>query len=89
MVAQLLLTRILIDGGILTAIVSTILVLMLYFKPRMALSDYPEDVRAAVPPRTKEELRAGVILSIPLLIVLIAFPLYSSWQVKSVLGDVT
>lgn len=60
MVTQILLTHILIDGGILSVIVSTILVLMLYFKPRMALSDYPEDVKAAVPPRTKEELRAGI-----------------------------
>ena len=87
MVTQILLTHILIDGGILTAIVSTILVSMLYFKPRMALSDYPEDVKAAVPPRTKEELRAGIILSIPLLILFIAYPLYSVWRVKIVFGD--
>ena len=87
MVTQILLTLILIDGGILTAIVSTVLVLMLYLKPRMALSDYPEDVRAAVPPRTKEELRAGIILSIPLLVLFIAYPLYSVWRVKIVFGD--
>ena len=87
MVTQILLTHILIDGGILTAIVSTVLVLMLYLKPRMALSDYPEDVKAAVPPRTKEELRAGIILSIPLLILFIAYPLYSVWQVKIVFRD--
>jgi len=86
MTTQILLTRVLIDGGILTAIVSTLLVLMLYFKPRMALSDYPEDVRAAVPPRTKEELRAGIILSIPLLVLLIAYPLYSVWQTELILG---
>ena len=53
MAIQILITRILIDGGILTVIVSTILVLMLYFKPRMALSDYPEAVKAAVPPRAR------------------------------------
>jgi hypothetical protein len=87
MVTQILLTRILIDGGILTAVVSTVLVLMLYFKPRMALSDYPEDVKAAIPPRTKEELRAGIVLSIPLLILFIAYPLYSVWRVKFIIGD--
>ena len=86
MVTQILLTRILIDGGVLTAVVSIVLVLMLYFKPRMALSDYPEDVKAAVPPRTKEELRAGIILSIPLLILFIAYPLYSVWRVEFMLG---
>jgi hypothetical protein len=86
MVTQIMLNRILIDGGILTAVVSTVLVLMLYFKPRMALSDYPEDVKAAVPPRTKEELSAGIILSIPLLILFIAYPLYSVWRVEFMLG---
>jgi hypothetical protein len=84
---QIILTRILIDGGILTLVVSTVLVLMLYFKPRMALSDYPEDVKAAVPPRTKEELRAGIILSIPLLILFITYPLYSVWRVEFISGN--
>ena len=87
MATQIILKRILIDGGVLTAVVSTVLVLMLYFKPRMALSDYPEDVKAAVPLRTKEELLAGIILSIPLLILFIAYPLYSVWRVKFVIGD--
>ena len=86
MVTQIYLTRILTDGGILTVIVSTVLVLMLYFKPRMALSDYPEDVRAAVPPRTKEEFRAGIILTIPLLILLIAYPLRSIHRMEFILG---
>lgn len=87
MVARLLLIRILVDGGILTMIISIAAVLMLYFKPRMALADYPADVRAAVPPRTQEELRAGILLSVPLLIIAIAVPLYSVWLVKSQLGD--
>jgi hypothetical protein len=86
MVTKILLTRILIDGGILTIIISAVLVLMLYFKPRMALSDYPADVRVAVPPRTQEELRAGILLSIPLLVLLIVYPLYSVWTVKVILG---
>ena len=86
MITQIILTRILIDGGFLTFVVSTVLVLMLYFKPRMALSDYPEDVRAAVPPRTQEEFRAGIILTIPLLILLIAYPLRSVHRVEFILG---
>jgi hypothetical protein len=82
MVTQLLLKRILIGGSILTAIVAPILVLALYINPRMALSDYPEDVKAAVPPRTKKELRQGIVMSIPLLVAVIAVPLYSTWVVK-------
>ncbi len=77
-----LLTRILIDGSILTAIVAPLLVLALYINPRMALSDYPEDVKAAVPPRTKKELWQGALLGLPLFVVTIGMPLYSAWQFR-------
>jgi len=60
MVAELIIKRILIDGAILTAIAAPLLVLTLYINPRIALSDYPEDVQAAVPARTKKELRQGM-----------------------------
>ena len=65
MVAELIIKRILIDGAILTAIAAPVLVLTLYINPRIALSDYPEDVQAAVPERTKKELRQGILLSVP------------------------
>jgi hypothetical protein len=84
--AGLVVTRILIDGAILTAVLSAALVLMLYLKPRLALSDYPEDVKAAVPPRTRSELRLGVALAIPMLIVAVGIPLYSAWLVRAQSG---
>jgi len=87
--AGLLLTRILIDGSILTALVSTAAVLMLHLNPRIALSDYPEDVKAAVPPRTKQEFRQGLALSIPMLIVGVTIPLYSAWLVRLQAGVLT
>ena len=49
----MLLKRILVDGALLTVLVSAALVAILFFNPRLALSDYPADVKAAVPPRTK------------------------------------
>lgn len=88
MVTQLLIKRILIDGAILTAIMAPVVVLMLYINPRIALSDYPEDVKAAVPPRTKKELRQGIMISIPLLLVAIGIPLYSTWLVRQQNGGV-
>ena len=84
----MLLNRILIDGSILTAIVAPLIVLALLINPRMALSDYPEDVKAAVPPRTKKELGQGILLGLPFLVVLIAIPLYSAWRVKQHNEDV-
>jgi hypothetical protein len=88
MPSHLIFTRILIDGGILTTIMGLVLVGMLYFYPRLALSDYPTDVKAAVPPRTKKELYIGILISIPLLIVLLAIPLYSVWLVKQQNGGI-
>ena len=88
MLSQVVLTRILIDGGILTAIMGVVLVGMLYFNPRIALSDYPADVKAAVPPRTKKELQLGILISIPLLLVFVALPLYSVWLVKQQSGGI-
>jgi hypothetical protein len=82
MVAGLIIKRILIDGALLTAIAAPVLVLTLYINPRIALSDYPEDVQAAVPARTKKELRQGILLSIPFLLASIAVPLYSAWLLK-------
>lgn len=88
MLSQVILTRILVDGGILTAIVGVVLVGVMYFKPRIALSDYPTDVKAAVPPRTKKELQLGILISIPLLLVFVALPLYSVWLVKQQSGGI-
>lgn len=79
MVIGLLVKRILIDGAVLTAVAAPILVLTLYINPRLALSDYPADVQAAVPPRTKSEVLQGALLSIPFLLVAVAVPLYSTW----------
>ena len=84
--ARLVVTRILIDGAILTAVLSAALVLMLYLDPRLALSDYPDDVKAAVPPRTRRELLLGVALSIPMLIVAVGIPLYSASLVRAQSG---
>ncbi len=79
MTAGLVIKRILIDGAVLTAIAAPVLVLTLYINPRIALSDYPPDVQAAVPPRTRKELRHGILLSIPFLLAALAVPLLSTW----------
>ncbi len=87
LVAQRLILRILIDGSILTAIVAPVAVLTLYFNPRLALSDYPRDVRAAVPPRTRKELGQGVLIALVLIPLAIAIPLYSVYLVKQQIAD--
>ena len=84
-----ILIRILVDGSILTACVGALLLLVFFINPRITLSDYPEDVRAAVPPRTKKELRQGILLSIPALLILIGIPFISLWLIKQETGSLT
>jgi len=84
----LLLPRIVTDGAILTALLSAALVGILYFKPRLALSDYPADVRAAVPARTKRELRQGILIAIPLMLVAVAVPCHSLVVIRAQHGGV-
>jgi len=83
-----LLTRILVDGTVLTVLVAAVAVGILYFNPRIALSDYPPDVRAAVPPRTKKEFRQGLLISVPLLVICVGLPFHSVWLVKQHSGGV-
>ncbi len=76
--AGFVIKRILIDGAVLTALAAPVLVLTLYINPRIALSDYPSDVQTAVSPRTGEELRHGILLSIPFLLAALVVPLIST-----------
>jgi len=88
MMLRTLLTRILVDGSVLTVIVATVLVGILYFNPRLALSDYPPDVKAAVAPRTKQEFRLGLLIAVPLLVIFVALPFRSLWLIKQHSGGV-
>jgi Na+-transporting methylmalonyl-CoA/oxaloacetate decarboxylase gamma subunit len=88
MLAGLILKRILIDGAVLTAIAAPLLVLTLALNPRLALSDYPADVQAAVPARTRAEVWQAILLSLPFFLAAIAVPLYSTWLLKQENGGV-
>lgn len=78
-------TKLLLDGLIYLVVGSLYLVLLLIIDNRMFLNpgDYPEDVLAAVPPRTKEETRKAALLSIPWLAWAFAYPLYSTHSFAS------
>lgn len=70
----------LLDGAIFSLIGSLYLVGMLWYNPRLALNkgDYPDDVLAAVPPKTNEEKRLAIIVGVPYLIYAFAFPVIST-----------
>lgn len=72
---------ILIHSAIYVIPASIYLVILLMIDNRMFLSkgDYPDDVIAAAPPRTKEETRKAAILGAPWMLWALAFPAYSAF----------
>lgn len=77
------LTRILIDGAILSGLASLILLGTLWLNPRIFLQDYPDDVKAQAPPKTPQEKRLSLLLGIPFLLLLAAVPLISTLALKA------
>ena len=74
--------RILIDGMVLSFVLGAILLLILRINPRLMLQDYPEDIKAGVPPKTPEERRKALPLAIPFFAALVGIPLHSTWLLK-------
>ena len=75
-------TMILTHSAIYSIVGSIYLVVLLMIDNRMFLTkgDYPDDVLAAVPPRTKEETRKATILSVPWFLWSLAVPGYSAFR---------
>jgi len=75
-------TQILQDGLVYSIVGSVYLVLLLVIDNRMFLNkgDYPDDVLAAVPPRTENETRKAKLLGIPWFVWAFAYPLYSAYR---------
>ena len=73
---------ILTHGAAYSVVGSIYLVILLLIDNRMFLTkgDYPDDVLAAVPPRTKVETRKAAILSTPWLLWSLAVPVWSAFQ---------
>ncbi|MEJ2758261.1 MAG: hypothetical protein P8046_07240 [Anaerolineales bacterium] len=73
---------ILVDGAIFSLIGAVYLVGMLMIDNRMFLNegDYPDDVLAAVPPRTPEETKKAWWLGLPYFAWSFGFPLYSGFR---------
>jgi hypothetical protein len=73
--------KILIDGGILTAAFTALVLFAGITMPRSFLNkeDVPADILAAVPPKTEAEKRKSLFVIIPLFIILIGGSLYSTY----------
>ena len=79
---MLSLPRILIDGTILSLVMSAIIFASIRYNPRLWLQDYPAEIRAKVPPINAQEKRAQRLMMIPFLLVLIGLPVYSTYLLR-------
>jgi hypothetical protein len=79
-------SKILIDGAVLSILASLSLIGILRFNPRLFLQDYPEDIQNLAPPKTKIEKRQSLIVGIPFLVLLLAVPFISTMTLKHASG---
>jgi hypothetical protein len=77
-----LFTHALIDGLILSALASSVLIVTLLINPRLFLQDYPADIQEKVPPKTQREKRQSLIAGIPFMLILLALPIWSTVHLK-------
>jgi hypothetical protein len=82
--------KVLTDGFILSALSTLLILVSIRISPRLWLQDYPKDIQALVPPKTAQEQRQGLIFGIPFLLLLIGFPLFSTYSVaQQVMGEIS
>ena len=76
------LTKILIDGGLLSLLSALTLLGIARYNPRLLLGDYPAAIQEKAPPKTAREQRQSLIVGIPFLVLLLAVPLISTLTFK-------
>jgi hypothetical protein len=81
--------RILIDGAILSALMSVFLVTSLILAPRIWLQDYPKAIIALAPPLTVREKSLQHLFMIPFLLVFFGVPFLSARAVALNMGSAT
>jgi hypothetical protein len=77
------LSIILIYGIAGSVLISAVLLGMIAVNPRLMLQDYPKDVQAAVPPKTREEKRQTLYWSLPIWLLLLGFPTAAALSAKA------
>lgn len=80
----------LVKHGLFFAVIvnSYLLLIMVLTSPRVwGYTDYPEVVKNKIPPQTKREKQLAAIVGIPWFIFVLGFPIFSTYALKSKLGD--
>ncbi len=80
-------SKILLDGALLSILGSITILGILRFNPRLFLQDYPDEIQAAVTPKTDLEKRQSLKTGIPFLLILLAVPFISTLILKRESGE--
>ena len=75
-------TKILIDGAILSSLASLWLMLALRVNPRIFLHDYPAKIQEKVPKKTRAERRLSFVFGVPFMLLLLLGPFFSTLSLK-------
>jgi hypothetical protein len=81
--------HVLVSGGILSLGMVAILIATWLYNPRLLLRTYPDDVKAAVPPKTAEENRQFRYIGLASLVILLGIPLASTLLLKQEQGGLS
>jgi len=80
-------SKILLDGALLSILASISIIGILRFNPRLFLQDYQEEIQSGVPPKANLEKRQSLITGIPFLLLLFAVPFISTLILKRQSGE--
>jgi hypothetical protein len=80
-------SKILLDGALLSILASISIIGILRFNPRLFLQDYPDEIQNQVLPKTDQEKRQSLIVGIPFLLLLFVVPLISTLVLKRQSGE--
>ena len=81
------LTKILLDGIVLSVLASITILAILRVNPRLFLQDYPDEIQEQVPPKMDQENRFSLLLGIPFLFLLFAVPFLSTLSLAKQSGE--
>jgi hypothetical protein len=81
-------TQILIDGLIISLVVSAIILGGMLINPRVMLSDYPPEIQAHVPPMTASDKKQQAVLGVFFIGFTLIGLFYSNWRLVGRSGEV-
>lgn len=77
-----MLQKILLDGTLFSLALSVLVMGSLYYNPRLWLQDYPKPIQDRVPPLNDSEKRLRIAVALPMFLIMLGGPFYSTHLLK-------